>query len=88
MEKAKGIVWDLSSLYSASDDPQIERDIESAIESSKLFQSNFHNQIAAQDCSPERLLEALIAYEGLIEKAYQPYAMANLLFTGDGRNDA
>lgn len=87
MEKAKGIVWDLGALYTSADSPEIHSDLEAAIELGNTFQKKYHHKIAAADCTAELLLNALQDYEKLIEKAYRPYGMANLLFTADGRSD-
>ena len=87
MKKANGIVWDLSDLYPASEDPKINQDIEAAIEVGKSFKKKYHSNIANEDCTADLLLEALTEYEQLIESAYRPYAMANLLFNGNGRSD-
>ena len=87
MKKAQGIVWDLSDLYPASEDPKINQDIEAAIEVGKSFKKKYHSNIANEDCTADLLLEALTEYEQLIESAYRPYAMANLLFNGNGRSD-
>ncbi len=88
MEKARGIVWDLSDLYDSAGDVRLEQDIEAALEAAGRFQRAYRGTIAAEDCSAERLLEALNAYEALIERIYRPYAMASLLFAADGRSDA
>lgn len=87
MKKAKGIVWDLSGLYSGDGDPKINQDIDAAIEQSKSFKEIYYHKIDSEDCTADRFLEALKRYEDLVEKGYRPYAMANLLFAGDGRND-
>lgn len=87
MEKAKGVVWNLQELYKSDTDPQIEQDIEAALKSAGNFKTTYYGKIAAEDCTVERLLEALNSYEQLIEQMYRPYAMASLLFAGDGRSD-
>jgi len=87
MNKAKGVVWDLSVLYRSAKDPAFERDLQSAVELGKTFKENYYSKIAGDDCDASRLLAALTDYEALIEKAYRPYAFANLLFTADGHSD-
>lgn len=87
MVKAKGIVWDLKDLYSTGEQDKIPRDIEAALEAAKTFKTNYYGKIAAEDCTTTTLLNALRAYEKLIEQVYRPYAMATLLFSGDGRSD-
>ncbi len=87
MEKAHGVVWDLDDLYRGADDPSLAHDIESLIGLAQEFQGKYYGKITAPDCSADLLLQALQDYEKLVESAYRPYAMANLLFTGDGRSD-
>lgn len=87
MEKAKGIVWDLSTLYESGNDPRLEKDIEEAIELAKAFKEKHSGKINSRDCTADTLVAAIREYEHLLERAYRPYAMANLLFTGDGKND-
>ncbi|MFQ5650720.1 MAG: M3 family oligoendopeptidase [bacterium] len=87
MEKAEGIVWDLSDLYAGEDDPQIDKDIEAAVASAETFKDKYYEKTSAEDCTAERLLQALQDYEDLLEKGYRPYAMANLLFTANGKSD-
>lgn len=87
MKKAQGIIWDLSDLYSSSDDPKINQDIKAAIALSKSFKKKYHSKIAGEDCTAVLLLEMLKEYEQLIENGYRPFAMSNLLFTADGRSD-
>ena len=87
MEKAKGVVWDLSLLYSSSDDKKFDEDIGTAITLSESFKKEYHNKISSNDCSVGLLLEAITKYEKLLETGYRPYAMANLLFSADGKSD-
>ncbi len=87
MKKAQGIVWDLSDLYPSSDAPKLNHDIEAAIELSRSFKEKYHSNIASEDCTADLLRDALTEYEQLIESAYRPYAMATLLFSGNGRSD-
>lgn len=87
MEKAKGVVWDLSDLY-ADDAPRlIERDLEAALEMARAFHKTYHGRIAADDADATRLLDALKAYESLLETIYRPYVMASLLFSADAQSD-
>lgn len=88
MEKAKGIVWNLQDLYLTDDDPKIDQDIAAAIQAGEAFKEKFRGKIAADGCTAEQLLDALQSYEAIIESVYRPYAMANLLFAGDGRSDS
>ncbi len=87
MKKAKGVVWDLGCLYTKENDPEINKDSDSALERARSFQEQYHGKIDAGTCTPELLLAAVKEYEAIIEASYRPYAMANLLFFADGRND-
>lgn len=87
MEKAKGIVWDLSDLYPAPQAPEFEQDLQRAIDLAREFNARYHSRIVAEDCTADRLRQALQDYEQLLECIYRPYLMAGLLFAADGRND-
>lgn len=87
-EKAKGITWDLRGLYPSDEVSDLERDLERAQQQATGFQKRYHQKIADEACTVERLLEALQTYEAVIETLYRPYATANLLFAGDSRSDA
>ncbi|RMF62043.1 MAG: oligoendopeptidase F, partial [Calditrichaeota bacterium] len=87
MEKARGIVWDLSHLYRAADDPRIAEDLARAQDLSRSFNRTYHGKIVSDDCSAALLLQAFRDYETLLECGYRPYAMANLLFSADGKSD-
>ena len=87
MEKAKGIVWDLSDLYPDADQTCIEKDIQEALDLARDFRSRYYGKINAVDCDAARLRAALQDYEAMLEKIYRPYVMASLLFSGDGQND-
>lgn len=87
MEKAKGITWDLSALYQNEDAPEINADLDKALATAKSFKSQYHGKIASESCDDKLLLQALRDYEILLETGYRPYAMASLLFTGDGKSD-
>ncbi len=87
MKKAKGITWDLSALYENEDDPKINADLDKALASAKSFKAEYRGKIASDACEDKLLLQALRDYETLLETGYRPYAMANLLFSGDGKSD-
>lgn len=87
MEKAKGVTWDLSMLYNSDSDPRLLDDLEKAQAQAREFQQKFYGKIATEDCDIHRLMDALKEYEKIWATIYRPYAMANLLFAGDGRSD-
>ncbi len=87
MNKAKGVVWDLGALYPGDAAPQIDRDVAEAIRQASAFKDRYHGKINTPECAAAFLLAALGEYERIVETAYRPYAMANLLFFADGRSD-
>ena len=87
MEKARGVVWDLSGLYKNEDDPQINKDIKTAIQSAQSFKQKYYGKIAAESCDSDLLLQALLDYELLWEQGYRPFGMATLLFSANGKFD-
>jgi oligoendopeptidase F len=87
MEKAKGIVWDLRDLYASEADPKIAADIVDATAAATEFKKTYRGKIADENIAAEILRAALSEYEALLEIIYRPYAMASLLFAGNGRSD-
>ncbi len=78
--------WDLGSLYSGADDPQIETDLRQAREQAARFRGAYKGQI--ENCSDAgRFADSLKEYEALQRRALLPYHYATLLFAGDSRAD-
>ena len=87
MEKAKGVVWNLAELYAGADDANLIKDIGEVVGRAEGFKQTYRGKIASPESTANLLAQALQKYEELLEKSYRPYAMANLLFTADGRSD-
>ena len=89
---ADGVSWDLDDLYSGPDDPQIDRDLDGALNRAKAFESVYRGKIDT-DGGPEPalLLAALTELEGLSEQMDRPSVYAGLLHaakTDDPRRGA
>ena len=88
MEKAKGVVWDLSPLY-----PPVNKMAETGDEMVALldnahnFKKQYYGKINADACDASFLSSALSSYEALFQAAYAPYSLANLKFYADGLSD-
>jgi oligoendopeptidase F len=76
---ADGVSWDLSDLYRGLDDPQINRDLETALSRAQAFEAAYRGKIAADGGpSPETLLAALRELESLFEQMDKPAVYAGL----------
>ena len=78
---AAGVRWDLSDLYQSSNDPQIDADLENALEHARDFESRHRGRVA--ELSAEALSQAVDELEGLQEPVVRAGAFAGLLFAGD-----
>lgn len=77
---ADRVAWDLSDLYAAVDDPRINRDLESALERARAFESAYRGRIQVRGGPTEILLaEALTELESLYELLDKPIIYAQLL---------
>jgi oligoendopeptidase F len=75
--------WDLSELYSGTDDPRIESDLQLALENAKKFEAKYRNQVCRADIQPRELLTALDDYEKLLREQSRPGAYASLHYSTD-----
>ena len=75
--------WDLSDLYFSPDDPQIQGDMEGAVEDANAFRSQFEGKIKEGQASPAGLAAALVVYEQVLERVCRPFAYARLLHSSD-----
>jgi oligoendopeptidase F len=82
------VVWDLSDLYTALDDPGIQGDLDRLRERAAAFEARFRGRIAAADCTAERLREALDEYEEIVRRQVRPGAYASLTFSADTSDPA
>lgn len=79
--------WDLSDLYTAVDDPRIDKDLQRAIEHARKFEETYSGKIAA-DISGEDLLKALDHYERLLREQSRPGSYASLHYSTDTTDTA
>lgn len=75
--------WDLSELYSGTDDPRIDTDLKLALENAKKFEAKYRNQVCRADIQPDELLQALDDYETLLREQSRPGAYASLHYSTD-----
>lgn len=77
---ADGVAWDLSDLYRGVDDPQINRDLESALRRAQAFEKAYRGRINCDGGpAPELLLAAMQELESLFEQMDKPAVYASLL---------
>ncbi|MCK4508733.1 MAG: M3 family oligoendopeptidase [Desulfuromonadales bacterium] len=72
--------WDLTPLYAAPDDHNLQNDLAAASQEAKQFRSAFYGQINCSGVTASTLSEALRQYEALQLKVLRPYLYAQLLF--------
>lgn len=83
---AKGIVWDLSDMYSGIDDPEIEKDKKRVEKLTKTFIKKYRGKISSPNLVPELLLQSIKDDEELAVIIYRLGRYSNLLWmknTGD-----
>jgi oligoendopeptidase F len=89
---ADGVTWDLNDLYRGADDPQITRDLETALQRAQAFEKSYRGKIQTPQGPPaELLLAALQELESLYEQMDRPAVYASLLHaakTDDPRHGA
>jgi oligoendopeptidase F len=81
---AESVNWDLSDLYAAIDDPQIEHDIARTDQRADQFATVYRGKVASFDA--EELYEAVVEYEGIVEAASRLEAYAHLIWSTDSGN--
>jgi oligoendopeptidase F len=85
---ATAVVWDLSDLYEAIDDPAIERDHEHLLARAATFENRYKGRLSAENCSAATLRAALDEYEEIVRARLRPGAFASLMFSADTSNAA
>jgi oligoendopeptidase F len=77
---ADGIAWNLKDLYDGVDDPQITRDLETALRRARAFEAAYRGQIdVAGGPPPDVLRAALDELESLSEQMDKPAVFAGLV---------
>jgi oligoendopeptidase F len=89
---ADGVAWDLSDLYRGVDDPQIGRELDTALERARAFEAAYRGKILVEGGpAPGLLYAALEELQGLSEQMDRPAIYAHLLHaakTDDPRHGA
>ncbi|MCA9907164.1 MAG: oligoendopeptidase F, partial [Anaerolineae bacterium] len=78
---AENIVWDLSVLYTSTDDPNIERDITTVMQKVETFASTYRGRVAQLDA--EEMVDALVALEDIYDQSGRIQSFAFLQFATD-----
>lgn len=73
--------WDLSDLYSGTDDPKIDSDLNDQESKAGAFQSKYEGKIAGGEMEPATLREALDEYEQMINQATKIGSYASLHYS-------
>lgn len=80
--------WDLSDLYAGPADPKLDRDLRAAAAAAGALEASVRGRIASGALSPGDLLEAIVAYEAILEQGDRPEFYASLLFAADTQDEA
>lgn len=81
---AEEVIWDLSDLYNAPDDPQIETDMQSITEQADAFDKAYRGRVA--QLSAAELNTALQEAEAIFAKLSRLDSYATLAWTTDTQN--
>src|SRR5262245_22273216 len=89
---AEGVRWNLGDLYAGGDDPQLTRDLDTALRRAEAFEKAYRGQILTEKGPPaEVLLAAVTELESLYEQMDRPAIYAQLVHaakTDDPRHGA
>jgi oligoendopeptidase F len=83
--------WDLSALFSGTDDPKIEQTWERLLAEADKFAERFRGKIDTPDLDAATLVEGLREAEKIAQEAAKPVGYSHLVFacdTGDPKNGA
>ncbi len=83
MSTAASVQWDLSSLFSASDDPRIESSWVEAHQRADAFAAKYRGKINSPSLTASVLAEALTELEAITVLIVKPITYANLVFAAD-----
>ena len=72
--------WDLTDLYTGTDDPRLQEDMDAVRQQARDFEQRFKGTIACPALNADHLRGAQDAYESLLRAQYRPQAYAMLLF--------
>jgi oligoendopeptidase F len=74
---ADGVAWDLSDLYRSLDDTALDRDLDTALQRARAFETTYRGKIAAP--TVDVLAAAMQELEGLYEQMDRPSVYASLV---------
>jgi oligoendopeptidase F len=83
---SEGIRWDLSDLYLGLDDPQIKRDLKTALSTAREFEIEYRGEVDSDGISSSMLLGALEELESITETVGKLLSYAYLEFAADTSN--
>ncbi len=83
-DKAQGVRWDLTRLYSGPDDPRLDADIADARSQAETFAAA--QRAGDAHTSPTALRDALGEYEAILALGRRPAFYGSLLAAADGEN--
>ena len=85
---AAGVRWDLSILFSSTEDPKIASSWEAAHKRADAFTATYRDKVKSESLSPTELAEALAEIESLSSESSKPAHFASLLFAADTSDPA
>ena len=83
MSTTTSVTWDLSALFSSSDDPKIEASWKEAHARADAFATQYRGKINSDSLTAEVLAEALNEMEAITVLIVKPITYANLVFAAD-----
>lgn len=88
MSKTTPVRWDLSSLYSGMDDPNIEKALKAQLKRAQEFAAKYRGAINSPDVTARTLLDAIKDFETINQEAAKPISFASLNFDADTSDPA
>jgi len=82
---AAGVVWDLSGLYGAPDDPRLDHDLAGAAADARAFAARLRGRVAS--LAPAEIAAAIAEYETIEERGRRPSHYASLLVAADAGDE-
>ena len=83
MSTTTSVTWDLSALFSSSDDPKIEASWKEAHARADAFAEQYRGKINSDSLTASVLAEALTEMEAITVLIVKPITYANLVFAAD-----
>lgn len=85
---AEGVRWDLSALFSGTDDPRIEESWKACNDRADAFAEKYRGKVEPGTLPAAELLAAIQEYEAIGSESSKPIHYANLRFAADTSNPA